>query len=143
MKAAPKKLRPTAGTGGRRDIARGAGGKQRPAAQPARRERPPRPARERGAAEKAATKTFSLHWGKGVIEEEVQVATPHHRPAIQLLRFDEGEAAGSYEVRFCHYDLAGRFQRAPLILGEQDLAALGRALARAPKLKRLLAKLLA
>ena len=87
-------------------------------------------------------KTFSLHWGSGEIEEEVQIATAYHRPTIQLLKFAEGEAAGSYEIRFCHYDHKGRFQRSPLIIGEDDIPALRRALSKSPKLKRLLGKLL-
>ena len=86
-------------------------------------------------------KTFSLHWGSGEIEEEVQISTAYHRPTIQLLKFTEGEAAGSYEIRFCHYDHHGRFQRSPLIIDERDIPALRKALGETPKLKRLLEKL--
>jgi len=50
-------------------------------------------------------KTFSLHWGSGIVEEEVQIATPYHRPTIQLLKFTDGTAKRSYELRFCTYDL--------------------------------------
>ena len=88
-------------------------------------------------------KTFSLHWGSGVIEEEAQIATPYHRPTIQLLKFTEGKAKGSYEIRFCIYDHSGRFQRMPLIIDERHLAPLRRALKRAPKLRTLLTELLA
>ena len=31
------------------------------------------------------SKTFSLHWGSGVIEEEAQIETRYHRPTVQLL----------------------------------------------------------
>jgi len=89
----------------------------------------------------ARAKTFSLHWGSGEIEEEAQIATEDHRPTIQLLRFTEGEAAGSYEIRFCHYDHHGRFQRSPLIIDSKDIPALRKALAGTPKVKRLLEKL--
>ena len=41
-------------------------------------------------------KTFSLHWGSGVVEEEVQVINQYCRPTLQLLRFDEGDAKGSW-----------------------------------------------
>jgi hypothetical protein len=85
---------------------------------------------------------FSLHWGRGVIEEEVQIETPHHRPTIQLLKFTEGEAAGSYEIRFCYYDLKGRFQRSPMMLDASDLPRFRKALDEAPRLKKLLAKLI-
>jgi hypothetical protein len=93
-------------------------------------------------AKTSGAKTFSLHWGSGVIEEEVQIVTPHHRPTLQLLTFTDGEAAGTCEIRFCHYDHRGRFQRSPLIIHEKDLPALRKALADAPKLRRLLGKLL-
>jgi hypothetical protein len=88
-------------------------------------------------------KTFALHWGTGVIAEEVQIATQYHRPTIQLLEFTAGEATGTREIRFCHYDHHGRFQRSPLIIDEGDLPALRRALRSAPKLRRMLAKLVA
>ncbi len=89
----------------------------------------------------APARTFSLHWGSGVIEEEVQIATPYHRPTLQLLKFTEGDAAGTYEIRFCHYDHHGRFQRSPLIIDAGDIPALRAALKTAPRLRRLLARL--
>jgi hypothetical protein len=89
----------------------------------------------------AKPKTFSLHWGSGVIEEEAQIETRYHRPTVQLLKFTRGQAAGTYEIRLCHYDLKGRFQRSPLILDAADVPRLGRALLRTPKLRRLLARL--
>lgn len=92
-------------------------------------------------APKDKPKTFAFHWGSGVVAEEVQIATEHHRPTIQLLQFTDGAAKGSYEIRFCFYDHRGRFQRAPLIIDEHDLAPLRRALEGAPRLKRLLGKL--
>ena len=87
-------------------------------------------------------KEFSLHWGSGVIEEEVQIETPYHRPTIQLLKFTAGEAAGTYNIRFCHYDLRGRFQRSPLIVTAEDLPRLRNALKAAPRLRKLLSKAL-
>jgi hypothetical protein len=88
-------------------------------------------------------KTFSLHWGSGVVEEEVQITTPYHRPTIQLLKFTDGKAKGSYELRFCSYDHRGRFQRMPLIVDAGDLAPLRQALKRTPTLRKLLKRLLA
>ncbi len=93
------------------------------------------------SARKSEVKTFSLHWGSGVIEEEAQIATPYHLPTIQLLHFLDGEAKGSYGIRLCHYDHRGRFQRSPLILDEKDLPELRKALLRTPKLRGLLARL--
>jgi hypothetical protein len=86
-------------------------------------------------------KTFTLHWGSGVVEEEAQFATAYHHPTIQLLKFTAGEAVGSYALRFCHYDHHGRFQRSPLILDTKELPALRKALADTPKLRRLLSRL--
>jgi len=88
-------------------------------------------------------RSFALHWGKGIIEEEVRIPSTYHQPAIQLLKFTEGAAAGTREIRFCYYDQRGRFQRSPLIVDEKDIPALRRALASAPRLKKLLAKLAA
>jgi hypothetical protein len=88
-------------------------------------------------------KTFSLHWGTGVIAEEAQIATEHHRPTIQLLKFTAGPAKGAREIRFCFYDHRGRFQRSPLIIDEDDIPALRDALKATPELKRLLVKLCA
>ena len=93
------------------------------------------------AKNKTGKKTFSLHWGSGVVEEEVQIETPYHRPTIQLLKFTEGEAKGDHEIRFCHYDHNGRFQRSPLIIDSRDITALKKALKEAPKLHKLLKKL--
>ena len=86
-------------------------------------------------------KTFSLHWGSGVVEEEVQTVSEYHRPTVQLLKFLEGDIKGSYQIRFCFYNHQGRFQRSPLIIDESDISALRKALKASPKLHSLLAKL--
>jgi hypothetical protein len=86
-------------------------------------------------------KTFKLPWGSGFVEEEVQIEAKYHMPTIQLLRFTEGQAKGTLEVRFCHYDHEGRFQRSPLIVDAHDLPGLGRALRKAPKLLGLLSRM--
>lgn len=93
-----------------------------------------------GRRKKTTEKTFSLHWGSGVIGEEAQIATPYHLPTIQLLEFTAGQAKGSRAIRFCHYDARGRFQRSPLIIDEKDVEPLARA-AKMPKLRKILAKL--
>ncbi len=91
---------------------------------------------------KTEAKTFSLHWGSGIIEEEAQIVTPYHLPTIKLLKFTAGEVLGTYEIRFCHYDHHGRFQRSPLIIDEKDIPAVKKALAETPKLRKLLARML-
>ncbi len=77
---------------------------------------------------------FALHWGSGHIVEEAAYAGQHHEPALQLLEFEDG----SLSVRFCYYDHAGRFQRSPLIISNDEVAGLKKALADAPKLRALL-----
>jgi hypothetical protein len=86
-------------------------------------------------------KTFSLHWGNGIIEEEARIGATYHEPTIQLLTFTEGSAKGMHEIRFCHYNHRGQFQRSPLIIDEKDIPELRKALSATPKLKRLLKKL--
>jgi hypothetical protein len=99
--------------------------------------------RRKARPETRREKTFSLHWGSGIIEEEVQIATPYHVPTIQLLKFNVGPAAGTRSVRFCHYDTRGRFQRSPLIVDQKDIEALAAALtkAKAPRLRMIFAML--
>jgi len=92
-------------------------------------------------AKKSNDKTFSLHWGSGVVEEEARFGTPYHVPTIQLLKFTDGDAKGSRAIRFCHYDTRGRFQRSPLIVDAKDLRTLARALDATPKLKKLIGTL--
>ena len=92
-------------------------------------------------AKQPKPKTFNLHWGSGIVEEEATIETQYHKPSIQLLKFTDGEATGMYQIRFCFYNHQGRFQRSPMILGEADLGDLRKALTHTPKLKKLLAKL--
>lgn len=92
-------------------------------------------------AKAARTRTFSVHGSSGVIEEEAQLAAPRARPTVQLLKFTKGDAAGSYALRFCQYDGKGRLRRAPLVIDASDVRNLKKALAPAPKLRKLLAQL--
>ncbi len=86
---------------------------------------------------RAIPRSFELHWGKGQIVEEAVTKTRYHEPAIQLLEFDDG----SQSVRFCYYDLRGRFQRSPLMVSEELLPSLRKSLRACPRLHRLLKKL--
>ncbi len=86
-------------------------------------------------------RTFSLHWGAGTIAEEAVALDKYHRSVIQLLKFEQGAAAGTYEIRFCYYDTDGRFQRSPLIVDEENLAGLAEALKSTPRLRRMLKRL--
>lgn len=84
---------------------------------------------------------FNYHWGSGQIVEEAAYSGQHHEPAIQLLHYDEGEAAGGWSVRFCFYNPRGHFQRSPLVIGDDELKGLRTALRKSPKLRKLLRRL--
>ena len=86
---------------------------------------------------------FSYYWGSGMITEEASCEGEYHNPAIQLLEYTEGEAAGSVSIRFCYYSHDGRFQRSPLLVGEDDLDGLRQALQDTPRLRSMLERLLA
>jgi hypothetical protein len=91
----------------------------------------------------AKQRTFALHWGSGVIEEEAIAEDQYHRSSIQLLKFTEGPIAGQREIRFCYYDPRGRFQRSPLVVDEDIIAALAKSLKTTPRLRAMLKKLVA
>lgn len=93
--------------------------------------------RAKAVAERAVPRPFDLHWGKGMIAEEATAVGRYHVPAIQLLEFEDG----SVSVRFCYYDHAGRFQRSPLIVGQDLVQDLRAALRLTPKLRKLLKSL--
>ncbi len=84
---------------------------------------------------------FEMPWGRGEIVEEAGYAGEHHEPAIQLLAYTDGEAAGGVSVRFCTYTHGGRFQRSPLMLSEEDIDGLRVALSATPRLQALLRRL--
>ena len=84
---------------------------------------------------------FTMHWGSGQITEEAAYAGEWKESRIQLMEYTEGEAAGGWSIRFCYYSHDGRFQRSPLIVGEEDIEGLRAALKRAPKLRGILQRL--
>jgi hypothetical protein len=83
---------------------------------------------------------FNFHWGSGQIVEEAAYAGRYAEPAIQLLEY--ADHAGAYGVRFCYYNLEGRFQRSPMMIdGDEALEGLRDALKDTPRLRQLLRKL--
>ena len=93
------------------------------------------------ASARKLPRPFEMHWGRGEIVEEASFDGEWHEPCIQLLAYTEGEAAGSYTVRFCTYNHEGRFQRSPLMASEEDLAGLREALKGTPRLREILRRL--
>jgi hypothetical protein len=69
------------------------------------------------------------------------VQGPYHRPTLQLLRYTEGQAAGRWSIRFCHYSLEGRFRRSPLMMSADEIEAMREALDETPDLRALLQRL--
>lgn len=90
---------------------------------------------------RSVPRPFTMHWGAGQIVEEASYAGRYNEPAIQLLEYTEGEAAGGWSIRFCYYSHEGRFQRSPMMLDPDTLEGLRAALTRTPKLRALLRRL--
>ncbi|MGE5595645.1 MAG: hypothetical protein ACM3S1_06360 [Hyphomicrobiales bacterium] len=84
---------------------------------------------------------FTMHWGSGQIVEEARVRSEYHVPAVQLMEYTDGPAAGSWSIRFCSFNHRGAFQRSPLILRDEDIEALRAALAETPRLREILRRL--
>jgi hypothetical protein len=82
-----------------------------------------------------------MPWGAGQIVEEASFSGEYHEPTFQLLEYGDGPAQGSVSVRFCYYGHDGRFQRGPLMLGEEEIDGLREALAETPRLRALLRRL--
>ncbi|MEX2247098.1 MAG: hypothetical protein WEC75_10465 [Dehalococcoidia bacterium] len=90
---------------------------------------------------RALPRPFTMHWGGGQIVEEASYRGEHHEPAIQLMQYTDGEAAGTSSVRFCFYGLGGRFQRGALLLDEECIEGLRQSLKKTPKLRQILRRL--
>lgn len=89
---------------------------------------------------RAVPREFNFHWGGGQIIEEAAFIGRYTEPAIQLLEYESHP--GSYGVRFCYYNLEGRFQRSPMMIdGDETFEGLRAALKETPKLRELLRKL--
>ena len=86
---------------------------------------------------------FEMHWGSGEIVEEAPCVGEYHEPAIQLMRYTEGEAAGGFSIRFCSYNHRGSFQRSPLMVGQAEIDGLRKALLDTPELREILKQLVA
>lgn len=81
---------------------------------------------------------FEMPWGRGMIVEEARFSGQYHAPAIQLMEYTEGEAAGGWSIRFCSFSHRGAFQRSPLILSEEDIERMREALKATPRLRAIL-----
>jgi hypothetical protein len=89
----------------------------------------------------AVPRPFKMHWGSGQIVEEARAQGHWTCPAIQLMRHDDGEAAGSYSLRFCHFSHDGQFRRYPMMLADVDIDGLRDAVAQTPRIRELLLRI--
>ena len=96
------------------------------------------PAADRGmqALGRVVPRPFGMHWGSGLIVEEVSAETPYAEPTIQLLEFEDG----SQTLRFCYYH-GSRFGRGPMMIDAEYLPQLAAALQEAPRIRALLERL--
>lgn len=92
-------------------------------------------------AARKVPRPFTMHWGGGLITEEASVSGQWHEPAIQLLEYTDGEASGSWSIRFCSFTPRGQFQRQPLMLDEETIEGLREALKTTPRLRDILRRL--
>lgn len=86
-------------------------------------------------------RAFTLPWGSGQITEEAHIEGGLHQPALQLLKYELGEKKGQSAIRFVAYDEEGHIEQRPLIVNEREVAALRKEIARSPRLKALLKRL--
>jgi len=91
-------------------------------------------------AKRKIPRPFRFQWGSGHVIEEVSVRCRidghSWEPTIQLLEYDNGME----QLRFCVYD-GNRFNRMPLIVGFEEIAALAKRLKGSKRIKNLLCKL--
>ncbi len=97
---------------------------------------------------RAVPRPFAFHWGGGNIIEEACFRGKYTEPAVQLLEYEGHEGHDSqpesYGIRFCYYNLDGRFQRSPMMIdGDESFEGLRDALKRTPKLRAMLKRLVA
>ena len=93
------------------------------------------------SSRRSLPRPFNYPWGSGQIVEEAAYSGQHHEAVLQLLVFDGEEGAGGESVRFSFYNLGGRFQRTPLLVGRDELDGLRAALDEAPRLRALIMRL--
>ncbi len=86
-------------------------------------------------------RAFNLPWGSGQITEEAHIEGGLHQPALQLLKYELGEKKGQTAIRFVAYDEEGHMEQRPLIVNEREVATLRKEIARSPRLKALLKRL--
>ena len=88
-------------------------------------------------------RAFTLPWGSGLVIEEAAIEGGLHAPSLQLLRYELGIRKGQTAVRFAAYDSEGHLEQRPLIINEREVDSLCHEIARSPRLRALLRRLVA
>ena len=87
-------------------------------------------------------RAFTLPWGSGLVLEEAAIEGGLHAPSVQLLHYELGQRKGQTSIRFAAYDADGHLEQRPLIINEREIPRLRAEIARSPRLKALLRKLI-
>lgn len=93
------------------------------------------------AGARKVPRPFTMHWGNGQIVEEATFSGEYHEPVIQLMEYTDGPAEGSWSIRFCSFNHNGQFQRSPLMMDEHGIEAMRDALAKTPRLREILRRM--
>jgi hypothetical protein len=97
-------------------------------------------AQAKASSGRPVPREFNFHWGSGQIVEEAAFVGRYTEPAIQLLEYAGHPDA--YGIRFCYFNLEGRFQRSPMMIdGDETFEGLRAALRETPRLREMLRKL--
>ena len=91
--------------------------------------------------ERRIPRAFNLPWGSGLVLEEAAIEGGLHAPSLQLLRYELGIHKGQTALRFAAYGVEGHLEQRPLIVNEREIAGLRAEVARSPRLKALLRRL--
>ena len=91
--------------------------------------------------ERRIPRAFNLPWGSGQVVEEAAIEGGLHAPSLQLLHYELGERKGQNAIRFAAYGTDGHLEPRPLMVNEREIAALRREIARSPRLRALLKRL--
>jgi len=80
--------------------------------------------------------------GEGEIVEEAAKEYQNWAPAIQVLRFTEGEEAGTEVLRFCYYAKTGQIAPRALWINDEDIDNLREEIKKQPQVRKFLQRLL-
>lgn len=75
--------------------------------------------------------------GNGIVTQEVSANFGNWSAVVQILEFRDDAHMGEIDIRFGYCDNTGKLIARPLYLNENELAELGRSIAREPEIRRM------